>query len=316
MKVFKVDGYVRVGATHLAHFDGLDVEFIDTPFLTEAELIANCGEADALMVLREPITEKVVAALRQCKIISRFGVGLDTVDVEAATRAHVRVTNVPDANVDEVSSHAMAMILMLARRLKAYDGAVRAGSWSSIAGGSGIVRQNTQTLGIIGFGRIGRRVARKARAFGYRMVACDPYVDDVILQAEGVEPISFDRLVESADIVSIHVPVTAETRNMMSAQAIERMKRGAVLINVSRGGLVDEVALGMALQEGRLSGAGIDTLSKEPPPADHPLLKLDNVILSPHAAHYSAQSYNEVLDKAFADVAAVLGGKEPTYPVN
>ncbi|MDB5998812.1 MAG: C-terminal binding protein [Rhizobacter sp.] len=316
MKVIKTDGSLMAGPEHLAHFDGLDVEFIDQPFVTEDALIAHCSDADALMVLKEPITARVIASLRHCKLISRFGVGLDVVDVEAATRAGIRVTNVPDGNVEEVSTHAMAMILMLARKLRPYDAAVRAGRWKVLPVGEGVRRENAQTLGIVGFGRIGSRVAKKAKAFGYRMVACDPCLKPELLRAEGVEPMGFDELVACADVVSLHVPRTPETLNMMSAAAIARMKPGAVLINVSRGGLLDEAALALALTSGHLSGAGLDTLAQEPPAPDNPLLALDNVILSPHAAHYSAQSYSEVLHKSFANVAAVLKGQTPAYPVN
>ncbi|MES0029089.1 C-terminal binding protein [Mesorhizobium sp. M0040] len=316
MKIIKTDGVLSVEEEQLRYLDGLSAEFVEKTLLTEDALIEHCRDADALMVLREPITARVLAELKRLKVIGRFGVGLDSIDVEAASRAGVQVTYVPDANLVEVSTHAMALILALTRRLKQFDSAVRAGRWAAMTDGAGITRPDRQILGLIGFGQIGRLTAERARVFGYHIIAYDPHMPAERIAAGGAEPVGFDELLARADIVSLHVPATPETRNIMSAQALSRMKEGAILINVARGGLVDEVALADAIRRGHLAGAGIDTFEREPPSPDNPLLALDTVLVSPHAAHYSTQSYAEVRNKVFADVASVLRGGKPVYPVN
>ncbi|KGD87361.1 C-terminal binding protein [Rhizobium sp. YS-1r] len=316
MKIIKTDGMLAVEPEQLAYLEGLGAEFIEKTLLTEEALIAEAKDAEALMVLREPITARVLSELKNLKVIGRFGVGLDSIDVEAATQAGVQVTYVPDSNIDEVSTHALALILSLARKLKVYDSAVRQGRWLAMDDGAGITRPSEQILGLIGFGQIGRLTAAKARAFGYEIIAYDPYISAERISATGARPVSLDELFAQADFISLHIPATPETRKIISAEALNKMKKGAYVINVSRGGLVDEAALAEAIQSGHIAGAGIDTFEKEPPAPDNPLLALDQVIVSPHAAHYSTQSYTEVRSKVFADVAAVLKGEKPRYPVN
>jgi D-3-phosphoglycerate dehydrogenase len=307
---------LTVEPEQMAYLDGLGADFEEKTLLTEDEIIAEAADADALMVLREPITARVLANLPKLKVIGRFGVGLDSIDVDACTKAGVKVTYVPDSNLDEVSTHAVAMILALVRRLKLYDTAVRNGRWMALADGKGITRPSHQTLGLIGFGQIGRLTAKKAAAFGYKIAAYDPHMPASRIEEAGATPMTLDQLISSSDVISLHVPATPETMNIISRERLAQMRKGAILINVSRGGLVDEAALAEALLSGHLGGAGIDTLASEPPAADNPLLKVDNLLLSPHAAHYSTQSYAEVRSKVFADVAAVLKGEQPAYPVN
>ncbi|MHC5232958.1 C-terminal binding protein [Brucella sp. LJL56] len=316
MKIVKCDGVLTVEPEQYAYLAGLDATFIEKTLLNEDDLIEHCYDADALMILREPVTERVVKALPKLKVIGRFGVGLDSIDVEACTRAGVQVTYVPDSNLDEVSTHAVAMMLALARRLKRYDTAVRAGRWQAMVEGEGIIRPSHQKLGLIGFGQISRMTARKAAAFGYKVIAYDPYMVPESIAATGVEAATFEEVITQSDIVSLHVPATPETQNIISKDVLARMKKGAILINVSRGGLVDEGALANALKSAHLSGAGIDTLVQEPPRPDNPLLRVENLLLSPHAAHYSKQSYAEVRNKVFADVAAVLRNQTPKYGIN
>jgi D-3-phosphoglycerate dehydrogenase len=314
--VVKTDGLLAVEPEQMSYLEGLDVVFVEKECLTEEALIAACARADAIRALREPFTERVIKELKKCRVISRFGVGLDSIDVPAATRAGIRITNVPDSNIDEVSTHALAMILGLLRKLKAFDRAVRAGRWDSLADGAGIRRLDQLTLGIIGFGRVGREVARKAKPFGLSIAAYDPYLKPEVIQSLGVMPMQLEEVIQRADVLSLHIPLTPETANLITAERIARMKRGSVLVNVSRGGLVDENALCAALKSGHLAGAGMDTVAQEPMPANHCLRQIEDVFLSPHAAHYSQSSYAEVRSKAFADVARVLRGEEPIYPVN
>lgn len=315
-KVVKTDGMLLTEAEQLAQFDGLAVNFIEATCLTEEALIEACADADAVLALREPFSARVMQAMPKCKIISRFGVGLDTIDVPAATAAGIRVANVPDSNYDEVSTHALAMLLALLRRLPQYDSAVRSGRWDALGGGVGIRRPSHMRLGLVGFGRIGRDFARKAAAVGFQVCAFDPHMPAQVFEDAGVKQVTFEDLLVSCDVLSLHVPLTDSTTNLIDAHALGQMIPGSYIINVSRGGLIDERALASALESGHIAGAGIDTLSSEPPQADNPLLKQSNLLLSPHAAHYSQQSYAEVRTKAFASVAAVLRGQEPLYPVN
>jgi D-3-phosphoglycerate dehydrogenase len=208
------------------------------------------------------------------------------------------------------------MILGLLRKLKTFDRAVRAGRWDSLADGAGILRLHQRTLGIIGFGRVGREVARKAKPFGLSVAAYDPYLAPEVIQSLGVAPMELEEVIHRADVLSLHIPLTPETANLMSAERIASMKPGSFLINVSRGGLVDEEALCAALKSGHLAGAGIDTVTQEPMPPNHCLREIAEAFLSPHAAHYSQTSYAEVRSKAFADVARVLRGEEPICQVN
>jgi D-3-phosphoglycerate dehydrogenase len=314
--VVKTDGLLAVEPEQMSYLAGLDVEFVEKECLTEEALIEACAHAVAILALREPFTGRVIKELKKCRVISRFGVGLDSIDVPAATKAGIRVTNVPDSNIDEVSTHALAIILGLLRKLKTFDRAVRAGRWDSLADGAGIRRLNQLTLGIIGFGRVGREVARKAKPFGLSIAAYDPYLTQELIPTHGVTPMALEELIQCADVLSLHIPLTPKTANLMSAVRIARMKPGSYLVNVSRGGLVDEDALCAALKSGHLAGAGIDTVAQEPMPANHCLREMQEVFLSPHAAHYSKSSYAEVRSKAFADVARVLRGEEPIYPVN
>lgn len=316
MRIVKTDGVLETHSNDRALFDGMDITFDEITSLTEAELISNCEGASALLVLREPITAKVLDALPDLRVIGRFGVGLDSIDVQAATDRGVIVTNVPDSNITEVATHAIAMAMALTRRLHRYDRSIRSGAWDFEGPGAGIRRASTQVFGVIGLGKIGQRVAASARAIGFNVWAHDPFMTDDAIAAHGVRAASFSDLISGADVISLHVPLIDSTRNIIGAAELAKFKTGANLINVSRGGLIDEDALAAAIGSGQLAGAGLDTFAVEPLPRDSPLHALDNVILSPHAAHYSAESYAETRLKAFRDVALVLSGKSPMYAVN
>jgi D-3-phosphoglycerate dehydrogenase len=293
-----------------------DIELIERSCPTEEELIEHGREADALLVIGEPLTAKVIDALDRCRVIARFGAGLDNVDINAATAKGIQVTYVPGASVEEVSDHALAMIFSLARRMPDLDAATRSGDWSVLDKLPPFRRLVDQTVGIIGLGRIGQVLARKVRGLGMDLVAYDPFLDDGAVGALGARPLPLDELLATSDYVSIHTPLTPGTRHLIGPVELARMKPTACLINVARGGVVDQAALVTALGEGRLAGAGVDVFEAEPLPLDDPLLALDNVILSPHAAHHSLESMNELRSRVIADVAAVLAGEEPHFPVN
>lgn len=294
-----------------------DIADIVTVSDGSAEALAEAArDADALIVAVEPIRAQLISELTRCRVIHRCGIGVDVVDVEAATRAGIQVTNVPDANFHEVAAHAMAFILALTRGLVAWDATVRAGRFGDGRLGMSLHRPAVQTLGLIGLGRIGRRVATAARAVGFSVIAHDPAVSPEDAAALGVTLADLDAVITASDVVSLHIPLTSGTRHLLDAAALSRMKRGAFVVNVSRGGLVDEVALAEAIRSRRLAGAALDTFETEPLPAHSPLLKVDGVLLSPHAAHWSRESLGETMVKSFAEVARVLRGEAPHYPVN
>jgi D-3-phosphoglycerate dehydrogenase len=311
MKVVKTDGILAITDGNRARIEAAGGMLVEQTCLTEDALIEHCAEAVGLLVLREPITARVIRSLPHCRAITRFGIGVDMIDLDAAAQAGIVITNVPDANIGEVACHAVAMALALSRRLPAFDRDMRAVRWTPLATGRGMLRPTEQVFGLIGLGRIGRLVAERIRPFGFRIVAHDPSSSGVA----GVEMMSLDDLIQTADIVSLHVPFTAQNANMLDARRIAAMRPGAILINVARGGLVDEAALADALAGGHLGGAGIDTFATEPTGADNPLLGAPNILLSPHVAHYSEQSLAEMCDKAFADMGRILGGEAPVYPV-
>ena len=306
IKVVKADAIVPTLEEYLAAFDGLDVNFLSQPCETEEDLIRVCADADAVLTVKEPFTAKVIASLNKCKVISKFGIGLDNIDLEAAKAAGIVVANVPDGGVEEVSTHAVAMILALIRRLPQYDAAVREGEFRGMPIGAPIRRTTHMTAGLIGLGRIGAMTARKLSAFGFTLWGYDPHVDDATFADYGIERRSLDDIIAQADVLSLHTPLTPETAGLIDAARIGAMKPGAILVNVSRGGLVDEVALARALTEGKLAGAGIDTFAIEPLPADSPLRTAPHLLLSPHAASISQDSVRDTCFRAFANVARVF----------
>jgi D-3-phosphoglycerate dehydrogenase len=294
----------------------LDLDLIERHCETEEELIEHGQGADALMVIAEPVTARVIDALDDCRVIARFGAGLDNVDLEAATRRGVQVTFVPGASVEEVSDHAIAMLLSLARHLPDLDASVRRGEWKIPAELPTFRRLRDQTLGVVGAGRIGQAVVLKARGVGLKVIVHDPFADPDRLRQLGVEKVELDELLVRSDHVSIHAPLTAASHHLFGRREFELMKPTAYLINVARGGLVDQAALVAALVDGQIAGAGIDVQEVEPPASDEPLLSLPNVILSPHAAHHSKESMDDLCRTAITDVAAVLAGRPPAHPAN
>jgi len=270
--------------------------------------------ADALLVTYAKITADMIQQMRRCRIISRFGIGVDNVDLEAATAAGIVVTKVPDYCIDEVSDHAMALLLALVRKIPASNAQVHAGRWEMKAVVP-IHRLKGRILGLVGFGRIPRLLAPKAKAFGLRVIVHDPLVQADVIAREHVDQVDFDELLAQSDYVSIHTPLLPETRNLFNGDAFGRMKPGSYLINTARGPIVDEQALARALDAGQLAGAALDVMPHEPP-AGSPLLGRDNVIITPHTSFYSEESLLELQRKAAQEVADVLTGKPAKNPVN
>ncbi len=272
---------------------------------TEEQVIEAAGNADGLLVQYAPLTERVIASLPACQVISRYGVGIDSVDVAAATRHGVRVCNVPNYCQHEVSDHACAMILALARKLAPLERLVRKGSWD-VRLARPIPRLEERRLGLLGFGKIARLVARKMRGFEMPISAYDPYVAEEAFRAEGVTKLGFDSLLEQSDIISLHLPLTPQSMHILSAGELARIKMDALLVNTSRGQLIDENALVAALRDGRLGGVALDVVEHEPLRPDSPLLGFENVIITPHAAYYSEASIEELKRQTARAVARVL----------
>ena len=278
------------------------------------DILAVGRDADAILVTYAKLPGDLLRQLRRCKAIGRFGLGVDNIDIAAAAELGITVTYVPDYCMQEVSDHAMALLLALARKVPLSNALVQAGRWDMPAVVP-IHRLAGRVLGLVGFGNIPRALAPKAKAFGLRVVAHDPNMSQHALAAVGVESMSFDRLLEISDFVSIHAPLLPVTRGLFNAEVFGKMKQGSYLINTARGPLVDEDALLAALDSGRLAGAALDVVAVEPLPKESRLIGRDNVVLTPHTGFYSVEALNELQTKCAADVARVLSGETPVYPV-
>jgi D-3-phosphoglycerate dehydrogenase len=289
---------------------------------SEEEIIKHAADADAAIVAAtEPYTARVIQTLGKCKILSRMGIGYNNIDVEAATRQGIPVAVVLDASVHEVSDQAMAFLLAFSRRLFPLAQAVRKGIWK--AGSAEIVkargrmfRLNEQTLGVVGAGRIGGRMPAKARALGMRVLAYDPYLSAQELQQKGAEKAEFDQLLRESDFISIHAPLTPETRGMFGLKEFRKMKPTAFIINTARGAIIKEGDLYQALVEGAIAGAGLDVSNPEPPDPKNPLLQLEQVLITGHSAFFSETSMMELQQKAAEAVVAALRGEWPPVLVN
>ena len=278
------------------------------------DILAVARDADAVLVTYAKLPGDLLRQLTRCKAIGRFGLGVDNIDVQAAAECGITVTYVPDYCMREVSDHAMALLLALARKVVLSNNLVQAGRWEMPAVVP-IRRLEGQVLGLVGFGNIPRQLAPKAQAFGLRVITHDPYVAPDVLAKAGVEGVSFDDLLARSDFVSIHAPLLPATRGLFNAAVFAKMKRGACLINSARGPLVDETALVAALDSGQLGAAALDVVATEPLAKDSPLLGRANVILTPHTAFYSVEALEELQTKCASDVARVLCGEKPIYPV-
>jgi D-3-phosphoglycerate dehydrogenase len=285
---------------------------------TEEEYIELAKDADAIITRWGlQMTRKIIMGLEKCIVIGVGSVGVDMVDVEAATEAGIVVTNVPDIFIEEVADHAMMLILATARRLKEQDQMIARGEWyEGRIQLSKFPRLWGQTLGLISFGNVARAVARRAMPFGFHVIAHDPYVSELKMTAEGVEPVSYEELLERSDYISMHPPLNEETHHMLSRKEFERMKEGAVLVNTGRGPAVDEAALIDALQNGKVAAAGLDVLETEPPDKANPLLQMPNVILTPHVASATSRMWPETRRRVGREVALALQGRWPRSCVN
>lgn len=280
------------------------------------EALEMFRDADALLVNLFPMTEKMINGLEKCRVMSRYGVGYDNVDVEAATRKGIWVTRVPDYAMEEVAVQAAALLLGAIRNVPYKDKRIRSGAWN-LSLEQPTRRISGRTLGIVGFGAIGRQFWHRMRNFNFgRCLVFDPYVSAQEIEKAGCEKVDIDELVSTADYISIHAPASPETNELINRARIAMMKPTAIVVNTSRGALIEEAALAEALAAGELGYAGLDVFQAEPLPADSPLRGLDNVILSDHAGFYSIEAVSELKTKTAQNIVEILTGKSPTYPVN
>ena len=293
-------------------------DIVEVDGSSPASFIAGARDADALITswgIR--IDQQVIAGLDKCVVIGVGSVGVDMVDVDAATEAGIVVTNVPDVFIEEVADHTMMLLLACARRSKLMDLMVQRGEWFK---GRPVLNEIPrlwgQTLGLVSFGNVARAVARRAKPFGMHVIAHDPYVSELKMTGEGVEPVSIGELLERSDYLSIHPGLNDGTRGMLSTDQFKQMKNTAAVINCGRGPTIDEAALIKALQDGEIAAAGLDVLEKEPPAPDNPLLSMENVVLSPHAASATTRMRPETRRRVGREVALALSGKWPLSCVN
>lgn len=303
-----------------AALSGVNVDLIKLPFSTatvmptEDEVIKGCRGADAVITQYAKLTRRVIDSLNNTKIIVRYGIGVDNIDIEAATDNGIYVANVI-YNIFDVADHTISLAFSALRKIALADDSVKSGVWDWNKF-KPIPRLKGKTYGIIGFGRVGKEIAHRMKGFGVKLISYDPYLPDEVFKKHEVKKVDLETLFQESDLLSIHVGLTKETLHMINEETLQKMKKTAILVNASRGPVVDEKALYKALKEKWITGAGIDVLEKEPPEKDNPLFSLENILITPHMAWYSEGTIEEVQRKAAEEVARVLSGKLPVSLVN
>jgi D-3-phosphoglycerate dehydrogenase / 2-oxoglutarate reductase len=307
-------------------FNEMGAEFVKKQCRNEDEFIDFARDADALITVASllPVTRRVLESLECCRLIANTQVGFDCVDVEAATEHGILVANVPDYCVEEVADHTMALLLACARRVVLLNSLVKSGSWGLTPNDvlikntvwPKLARLSRQTLGLLGLGRIGRAVAIRAKAFGMRVIAFDPYIEAAMAERLGVELLEWKRLLNEADFISIHAALSISTRHIFNDSTFAEMKPAACLINCARGGFIDEQALSQALKEGKIAMAALDVLDTDPPCPDNPLLTMDNVIITGHSAFFSPEAEAERWRRPIEEIACIMRAEWPRVLVN
>ncbi len=293
-------------------FGRIGAELILAQVQEEKDLIRACREADGLLNQYALLTRRVLENLPKCKVVSRYGVGVDSVDLRAATDLGIIVANVPDYCIDEVANQTLSMIFALIRKTPFFDKKVKSGHWDFRLG-IPIYRTKGKTLGLIGCGKIGLEVAKRLSVFGVQVIAFDPYLEKA---PEGIELKDFDTVLKESNFISIHCPLNDSTRHLIGELAFGKMEKKPLVINTSRGPIIDEKALIQALEKDLIAGAGLDVLEKEPPDSKNPLLMMENVILSPHIGFYSEESISELKRRTAKNVSDVLIGRSSVSVVN
>jgi len=296
-------------------FQEIDAVVIEADSSDEDRLVELAKDATGILTCFANVTERVIAASSRLRVVGRYGVGTDNIDIDACSRRDIPVTYVPDYAIEDVADHAMALLMALSRKVVVLDRLVKEGRWETRSARP-IHRIRGRTLGILGYGRIGHALALRAKPHGYKVLVCDPYVSADLVMDIGATLVSKEVLISESDAISMHAPLTSETHHSIGESELRKMKPEAYLINTARGLLIDEYALAQALSKGWIAGAGIDVLDEEPPPADHPLLALPNAIVTPHAAFLSEESVLELERRAAVAVVRVLQGRMPEFVWN
>ncbi len=294
----------------------IDAEVIIANCITEQEVIDTCKDADGIMVNLAPMSANVIEKLEKCKVISRYGVGYDNVDLTACTQKGIYLANVPDYCAEEVSDQALALLMACARKVARRDAQVRAGQWN-IGKADPIYRLAGKTFSFLGFGTIGRCLFRKIKGFNFsRILVYDPFIDAETIRSMGAEKVEWKEALSDADYISVHMPLNDKTRGIINASAFAMMKPTAIIVNTSRGPVIDENALISALSKGQINSAGLDVHVKEPLDKDNPLLKIPNCVLTDHVGWYSEEAMSELKRKVAENVKDVLITGKPKYPLN
>lgn len=294
----------------------VDAEVVVQNCETADDVIKACRDADGIIADLAPITAEVIEKLERCRVIARYGVGYDSVDVDAATEKGIYVTNVTGYCSEEVSDHALALLMACVRKTNIVDAGVREGRWN-IAKKLPVNRMSGKTFAILGFGDIARCLNRKLKGFGFSAILVyDPYVDSETIEKEGARKTEWETAVSEADYISVHIPLNPKTRGIICSSTFKLMKPSAILINTSRGAVIDQEALVQALKQGRIRGAGLDVFSREPLEDDSPLKKMQNCVLTDHMGFYSEEAIRDLKRGVAENVKAVLLGKTPVNPVN
>jgi len=284
------------------------------PEPTPEGILSVARDADAVLTTYAKVTAEMISQMTRCRVISRFGIGVDNVDIPVATSKGIVVTKVPDYCLDEVSDHAMALLLALIRKIPFANTRTQSGNWEMKAVVP-IHRLRGTVLGLVAFGQIPQLVTPKAQAFGMQVITYDPYVSDEVLKRANVRRVELDELIRTSDYISLHCPLTPETKHLFSSGAFQKMKRSAYLVNTARGPVIDEAALAQALDQKLIAGAALDVMENEPP-GTSPLFGRDNIIVTPHTSFYSEESLVDLQTKAAEEVVRVLSGQAPRNPVN
>lgn len=293
----------------------IDAELIESKGSDEESIIEVAENANGILNCYAELTPRVIESLKNCKIIARYGIGVNNVDMTTATKKGIIVTNVPDYCVEEVSDHALALILACSRKICQLNKTVKSGKWD-FKDYRPMYRLKGQTLGIVSFGKISRRLVEKVSAYKFNIIIYDPYVDEDIAAKYNVKLVKFEELLKESDIITVHAPLTKETKGMFGSEQFKMMKDSAYLINTARGGLIKDNDLALALKRGEITGAGLDVLEDENVNSHHPLVNVENVIITPHSAFYSEEALKDLQYKAVQEVIRILTGEKPKSCVN
>lgn len=297
-------------------FEEHGIEFVLEDCQTEDEIIEKCKDADALLVIYRKITPRIMDALTNCKVILRYGIGYDVIDVAAATERGIKVCNSPLHCLDEVATHTIAMILAMERQLVFFNDVVKSGRWLANAGFKPH-RLSCQTLGFIGFGNIARRTADFAKGFGFNMIAYDPYLEASVIEASGAEKVELEELLAVSDVISIHTPLFDSTYHLINRDSIAKMKDGVMIVNTSRGPIIAIEDLMEAVKTGKVKAAALDVVENEPiSKPDHPLFETGKIICSPHAAYNSVEAEEQMMAVLAETAVQILNGEAPANIVN